>query len=344
MPNPTRAEFHTDKTLTDMSVGWMQDEANFVADRFAPAVYTQDRSGNYVVFNRGDWNRDEMKPRAPSTESEGSGYSLSRDPLNITRKAFHKDTDYVESADADEVLDPEQEAADFVTQKALIHREGMFADGLLAGTAPGTPWSFLAEGVNSGATPDATFDPTSATLNKILRWNDPTSKPLKDMSKGRTRLARSGKRANTLLLTFGVFEALAIHPDILDLIKGGATPGQSAVATENDLARIFHVERVLVMSGIENAAAKGQAESNAFFGGNSALLAYVTPRPGRYTASASYTFTLRNANVDGLSSRGTRLQRLEMPLKTSFRVEIENYTQPKVVAADLGYFFYSIIV
>jgi hypothetical protein len=342
MPNPTYGEFHSDKTLTDMSVAIMGDERGFVADLFAPAVPVLESSGNYVVFNDGDFNRDEMAPRAPSTESEGSGYSLSRDPYSIVRYAVHKDTDYVDAAQADEVLDPEGESNLFVTRKALIKREVLFNAAVLGQTAPGgAGFSYLAKGVASSPTADASFDPTDTgnTNNKVLQWSDPSSKPLHDLSRGRIFLAQSGLRANTGLCTLDVFEALARHPDILDLLAGGATVGNPAIATEELLAKILHVDRLLVMSGIKNAAAKGQAKDNQFIASGIMLLAHVAPNPGKFTPSAVYTMTLRNPGVDGLSAKGTRLQRLELPTQTSFRVEIEQYVAPKIVAPSLGYLF-----
>lgn len=343
MPNPTRAQFHTDQTATDHSVAIMQDGSGFVADKFAPSVYTPDRTGQYVVYEDGDFNRDEMEERGPAQESAGGGYNLSRSPYEIKRFAYHIDTDYVESADADEVLDPEADAIDFVTTKALIRREANFATKLLTPGAPGDIWTHDVDGVAAGATADASFDTTDAANNDRLRWDLANSTPLWDMSKARLAIAKSGLRANTLLLTLDVFEALAIHPDILALISGASQPGNPAIATEADLGRIFHVERVLVMSGIKNAAKKGQTKSNAFIGGAAALLAHVAPNPGKRKASAAYTYTLRNPQVDGLSSLGTRVRRIEMDTKTAFRVEIEQYVDHVPVAPSLGCLFTSIV-
>lgn len=340
MPNPTRAQFHTDKTLTDQSVAISQDMAGFVADQFAPTVYTPDRTGQYVVFDDGDFNRDEMALRGPSTESEGGGYSLSRDSYSIKRKAYHIDTDYVEMADADEVLDPETDAVEYVTIKEMIHREVLFAEAFLTAGNPGDTWTYDVDGVASGATADADFDPAVTAKNDRLKWSLATSTPLWDVSKARVAIAKSGLRANTLLVTYDLLEALLVHPDIQALIDGSTGPGNPAVVDESDLAKIFRVDRFLVMSGIKNAAKKGQTASNQFVASGTALLAYVNPNDARKkAASAAYTYTLRNSKVDGLSEKGTRIQRIELEKTTSFRVEIEQYVAPVVTAKSLGCLF-----
>ncbi|NIT99876.1 MAG: hypothetical protein GWN01_02705, partial [Nitrosopumilaceae archaeon] len=79
--------------MTNIAVAFMQDQQNFVAGRFFPTIPVSKQSDQYYTYNRADWNRDEMKVRAPSTETEGGGYRLSTDSYRCEVLGFHKDID-----------------------------------------------------------------------------------------------------------------------------------------------------------------------------------------------------------------------------------------------------------
>ena len=61
---PSRADVHVDGQLTNLSVAFFQDATNFVADRAFPTVSVQKQTDLYFTWDRGNFNRDEMKLRA----------------------------------------------------------------------------------------------------------------------------------------------------------------------------------------------------------------------------------------------------------------------------------------
>jgi len=321
--NPTVADSHVNAALTAISVAYVQDQTRFVADRVFPVVPVQKQSDRYYIYDRGDFNRDEMELRAPGTESAGAGYRLDNTPTYYAAKySLHKDVPDELLANSDAVLNPMRDATLFLTQKALLKREKMFATNYMAAN-----WTSNFSGVASGQSWSGTT---------ILQWNDANSTPIEDVRKaGTTILERTGFAPNVLVIGKPVYDALADHPDVVDRIKYGQTPGSPASVTLQALASLFDVERVEVMSAIENTANEGLSAAHSFVGGKKALLCYAAPNPGLMTPSAGYTFMWSGlmGGATGQRVRSFRMEHLE-----ATRVEIDTAFDQKLVAADLGFY------
>ena len=79
MPQPTRSDVHVNTPLTAISIAFMQQAQNFVADRVFPNIPVTKQSDLYFVYPKGDWFRRQMEKRAPASESAGSGWDLTTD-------------------------------------------------------------------------------------------------------------------------------------------------------------------------------------------------------------------------------------------------------------------------
>ena len=266
-----------------------------------------------------------MEERAPGTESSGNGYNLDNTPTYYAPvSAMHKDVSDQIRANSDAALDADRDAAIYVTQKAMIKRERDFvANAMTTGV-----WTNEKTGVNSDVT----------TGSEFLIWNDGNSDPIKEIREGvRTTLETTGFSANKLTLSQPVFDALVDHPDIVDRIKYGQTPGAPAIVNEQALAALFGLKEVLVAKAVYNTAAKGQTANNAFIAGNNALLTYTPDNPGLLTPSAGYTFSW--TGWMGATTMGHRIKRFRMEHLESDRVEVQMAYDHNVTGADLGYFF-----
>jgi hypothetical protein len=317
--NPTAGDVHVNTPLTNISIAYLQSAANFVAARVFPNIPVTKQSDLYYTYDRGEFNRDEMEERAPGDESAGGGYKLNADANYFCRiYAFHKDVPDAIRANADSVLSPDREATEYVTQKGLIKREKLWAS------------KYFATGI-------WTTETTPANL-----WDTDTSTPIEDVrGANRTILEMTGYEANTLVLGKAVYDALIDHPDIIDRIKYGQTPGNPAIANVEALMKLFELERIFVMKAIENTAAEGATAAHAFIGGKHALLCYSTPTPGIMTPTAGYTFSW--TGYLGAGAEGNRISRFRMEALKSDRVEIEMAFDQKMVSADLGAFFLDVV-
>ncbi len=325
MPDPYIGQVHVDRPLTNMSVAYIQTQEAFVCGKVFPYVPVDKKSDKYFVYNKDDWFRDDAQVRAPNTESAGGGYDLDNTPsYTCTVYAYHKDIDEQEEANQDIPLNAERDATQFVTRKLLLRQELQFVT------------DYFTTGVWTGGTSgtDVTPSPT---------WDDPTSTPIEDVQAQQLLvLTGTGFETNTFLMGFGVFQKLIRHPDVIDLIKYGAGPGNPATANEAALAKIFNVERVLVSRSVKNTAGKTPGQVNftgALTAGKNALLCYVNPSPGIMQPSAGYIFMWKGISR-GL---GTTIASYRIPMPwlglENVRVEGEIAFQNKVVGADLGVFF-----
>lgn len=336
---PSRGDVHVNRPLTNVSLAFIQSEDAFVADQVFPGIPSGKRSDLYFTYDRGDFNRDEMQERAPGTESAGGTYAIGDDNYFCRVRAFHRDIPDQLRANADAPLALDREATLFVTHKALIKKEILWAAAYFQALDPGDIWTFDVDGA---ATASAAFDPTSAGNNDKVFWNRANSTPIEDVREGkRFVLESTGFRPNQLTLGRAVFDTLVDHPDIVGRLDRGQTPVGPAIANRNALAAMFEVEQVNVMDAIVNTAAKGQANVHSFIGGKHALLSYAPPTPGVMTPSAGYTFNW--TGFMGATEAGTRIKRIRADLLETDRIEIDSAFDQKKVAADLGYIFGGIV-
>jgi len=319
MPQPVAGDVHVNTPLTNISIAFMQDATNFVAAKVFPNIPVTKQSDRYYVYDRGDFNRDEMEERAPGTESAGSGYDLDNTPTYYAPVySFHKDIDDQIRANADSVLAPDREATNFVTMKGMIKREKLWATKYFKATVWDT-------------------DDTPSNL-----WDTASSTPIEDVRLAkRTVLRSTGFEPNTLVLGKKVFDDLQDHPDFVDRVKYGQTGPNPAMVTLMIMAQIFEIDRVLVMKAIENTAAKNATASHSFIGGDHALVVYSAPNPGIMTPTGGYTFSW--TGFLGASPDGARIKRFRMEHLSSDRVEIDMSFDQKLVASEMGYFFEQVV-
>lgn len=324
MPQPTSSQVHVDAILTNISVAYLQRAENFIADKVFPVVPVDKQSDKYFVYSKNDWLRDEARVRTDGTESVGSGYNITTDTYYADVYAIHKDIGDQTRANADAPINVDREAAEFVTHRLLTRREIQFVNDFMTTSKWGTDVAGVA---------------ASPTTGQTIQWSDYTnSDPIEDIEEGKAKiLSTTGFEANTLVLGYDVFRQLKNHPDLVDRIKYTS----SQTITEDMLARMFDIERVLVSKSVKATNAEGASAAYSFTTGKTALLAHVAPNPGILTPSAGYTFSWTGVSQGMGLTIGTSSFRLESLRAT--RVEAELAFDNKVVASDLGYFWNTIV-
>jgi len=324
MPNNVSANtVHVDQLLSNVSVAFQQDASNFVASRAFPIVPVSKQSDKYVVIPRGDFNRDEMQKRADAAQSAGATFQLSDDNYFADVWALHFDLGKQTASNADDAFKLQQNITEFLTRKALIRKEKLFASSFLTTSV----W-----------TTDKTGVPGSPGAGQFKQWNDAASDPIADIRAAATaQQILTGFRPNVLVLGRQVLDALELHPDIIDRVKYG-TQTDVSIASQSHLRQLFQVDEILVMDAIENTADKGVADVHALINGKSALLLYRPSAAGIMTPAAGYTFSWDG--LQGSAGYGTTISREPIPLSGGAeRFEIQMAFAMKKVSADLGTFF-----
>ena len=322
---PGRLDVHVDRPLTNVSIAYIQDAADFIAGEAAPIIPVLKQSDRYFVYKKDDWFRDEAAVRPPESESAGGGYTIDNTPNYFADVwAYHKDVDDYTAANSDVPLRPYEDATQFVTQKLLLGRERVWVNNFFHTGV----WGTDAQGVN-----------TAPSAGQFLQWDQATSTPITDVDNAKGQiLSQTGYEPNTLVVSYPVFIALKNNPSILDRVKYT----QRAVVTEDLLAALFGVKKFLVAKAVINSAKIGATNSFGFLFGNAALLEYVATNPGIKTPSAAYTFAWTGVGPGG-GTFGNIVRRFRIERIRSDRVEGEMSFDLHLTGADLGYFFYEAI-
>ena len=324
MPQPNINSVHVDAILTNISVAYLQNQDNFIADKVFPVIPVDKKSDKFFTYTKNDWFRDEAQRRAGGTESAGGGYGLSTGSYNADVFAFHKDVDDQTLYNADAPLNPLREATEFVTRRLMLRKEIQWNTDFFAGGI----WANDYDGV-SGA----------PSTNEVKQWSDyAASDPIDDIEDAKAGiLSTTGMEANTLVLGYDVFRALKNHPDIVDRIKYTS----SQTVTADMLAAMFDVPRVIVSKAVKATNNEGATGAYAFTSGKKALLCHVAPTPGLLTPSAGYSFSWTGVSGGLGATIGTSQFRMES-LKAD-RIEAEMAFDNKVIASDLGWFWDSVV-
>jgi len=332
------ADVYISRPLTNLSIAYAQDQTQFVADRIFPIVPVGKQADKYWKYDRDSWNRSLMKKRADNAESQGAGFGTTTDTYFAHVWALHVDIGDQTRANVELPMDMDRDATNFLTLQGFLRRELTFAETYMKAGV----WSFSYDGVPNGATAAVTLNPTDGANNNILQWNDAASTPIEDVRRAKTYIMlRTGIKPNKMVLGQQAYDALVDHPDIIDRIKYGQTPGAAAQVNKTTLAALFELEEVVVGGAIQNTAEEGATETNAFILGKHALLLYAPRRAGLLTPSAGYTFVWNK--YLGNSTGALEVSKIRVNLRKADRIEGETAFDQRLVAPDLGFFFNGIV-
>lgn len=336
MPILSPSSVHVDQALTDVSIAFLQ-RGTYLHNRMFPPIPVPFQTGKYFTLPRGYFNRISMRERAPGETAARGTYAQETQTFNCKVFALAHDVADEVRGNADVAINIDLQATEFLTTQAALFREKAWATRYFQ---PGV-WSTTIAGVASGAGSGAAGAPGAG---QTLRWDDANSDPIKVIKAQCTNVEQStGLRPNKMAISRAVLDALTEHPDIIDRIKYGQTPGSPAIANLEILAQIFGLQEVVVGSAVENAAAEGLADNHQFILSKSVLLAHAAPSPGIMTASAGYTFVWQDATVGVKQGLGIKRARNPDPTANADIFWIEDSFEQKVVSPDLAVFLHNVI-
>lgn len=316
MAQPNPSDRHVDTALTNISVAYMQEDMPVAMRAFLP-VPVKKQSDVFFEYDRGFWSRIIAEKRAPGTESAGGGYKLNQLPYRAEKFSVHIDTPWESSENEDRPpLDVQMDDTDWVTEQTKLRDE--------------KDWATIAftTGVWTGST-------TGGDITPGVLWSTGGSTPIQDIRAQRNSVKqKTGRRPNVLVIGVDVMAVLEDHADIVDRIKHV----MKGVVTEDILAELFRLDEVIVAELTETTSDEGVTpEVQAFIASaKDALLLYRPRRPGLRTPAAGYTFQWTGAT--GAVS-GRRIKRWFSDDRDSWRTELDEYVDFKIVAPLLGVFF-----
>lgn len=296
-----------DPALSNVSVKYTNSA--FIADMILPVVKVSKQTGKYYIYDKSNLRID-ATTRAAGAGANEIDFGLSTDSFSCDDHALKSFVADEIQDQAEAALNPLIDETETITEKLMLDRENNAATLL---------------------TTAANFTNTSA-LSGTSQWSDySNSDPIGDVRTARTAIhAATFKKPNTMILGKQVFDYLCEHPQIIERIKYSAL----GVVTEELLARIFQVEKVLVGEAGKNTANEGQTDALSYVWGKNVIIAYIAPRVGLKTLTLGVTFEY--------ASREVKRWRDEDREGTYVRVGKDNYVQ-KLIAETAGYLYRTVV-
>jgi hypothetical protein len=326
MPQPTRSDVHVNKPLTNISIAYIQKAQDFVADKVFPIVPVMKQSDRYFRYTKDYWFRTAAAKRAPASESAGSGFQVDNTPSYFADVwALHQDIDDQTRTNADVPLDLDRDSVLFITQNLLLRREIEFVNAYMAANV----WTGGPGGI----------DYNVGTAAGSIQWDAAGSNPMQTVDFIKQYIkSQTGYLPNTLVLTPDVFFALRNNASVLDRIKYT----QRGIVSEDLLAALFGVDKILIASAVQNTAQEGKTGAFSYLVQNVALLVYANPAPSIMQPSGGYIFSWQG--LFGAGAQGNRIMSFRMEHLKADRVEGEMAFAMKLVSPDVGCFLTNVLV
>jgi len=327
---PDMRDAYVEPELTNLSVGFLQAESDFVASAFCPHVPVDQVSGKFPNFPRGWWYRDDMEKRADGAVSAGGGYGITYLDFLCEVWAWHTKVGPQLRANT-RTIDLDRQAAALCAQKALLNREVQFMS------------TFFKDGV--WTTQYTGADTTPDAADEVLTWKDTDAQPIDQLDAAihaQIKLVGPSYRPNKMLIGDELWRTMKNHPNVINRVNSGQTPGGPAQVTLANIAALLELDEVRVARVIKTTSAETPTEAASTYDfiseQDSLLLAHVPSSPGVLTPSAMYQF-----DWTGYSPAGARMRRWQdVPTMADF-YEIEQAYDMKVVAADLCVWFHDML-
>ena len=280
-----KGAFKPHTALTNMALSYYQNAANYFARAIFPVCPVTLSSDNYYIFDKEDLLRDnwQRKPAygkvMPAVLSEHTEtYNCQVDQMIMGIDQIRQ-TDLQRRQGPSLARNPKQQRTKTIAEQANIHQDIQFANAYFKKGAWNDEWT----GVDS----------TSVSGKQFIKFSNDNSDPITFIDQRKTAMHEAtGRTPNRLAIGANVFNALKAHPGILERVKYGGTTANPASITENVLAQLFGVEKLVVLKSIYNKADQGADADMNFIGDpNALLLAYATSAPSIDEPSAGYIFT-----------------------------------------------------
>jgi hypothetical protein len=259
-----------DPLLTDVSSAYVPDEEGCIADRLFPNLKFSQYTGKL-----GGYGKNHL--RIENTVIGGKGKYRQVETITRTTQNFdiegHGLSDIVTKQDYKNVTDPfdaEKDATMGLTTVLLLEKEKGLADSL-ANTSVMTQ---------------------NITLAGTSQFSDFTnSDPLGVVADGKIAVRNGcGAIVNTMILEYSVAEKLRYHPQLLDIL--GFKFARPGGLSDDELAKAFKVDKVLIPNAMYNSSKEGQAAVLVPVWGKHVILAVVPDTAKKYQISLGYNIRL----------------------------------------------------
>ena len=268
--------------LTTISTAYFQSKTDGALNYF-PSVPVSLSSSFFYKFDKASLLRDNVQRKPILGKVDPTVIASDTDSYQCLPEQIILGYDEINQSDilrtgAPGMMDLRKSKAKIIAEQIYIHQNKMFAREFFNADAWGnvkTGGSSIGSGVD------------------FVQFDNSNSDPIGLIQSTITDIKRTtGRKPNKLGLGQRVFDALIKNEDIKERVIYGGTTANPALVTENVLAQVLGVEKIIVFDSVWNSADLGAEENMEFIcDENSMLLVYAAPTPAIDTPTAGYTFT-----------------------------------------------------
>jgi hypothetical protein len=310
-----------DQYLTTFAVAYRQKQDQFIAPQASTPVSVLNESDKYAVFPRGYFLRDEAKVRPLGGRPPQVGYKVGQGQYLAEEWALEHTIDDRQRRNAAQPFDLDESGMMLLEGKQLIRQDRIWVDKFWG---PGK-WS-IDLAVGNGTDP-GTFVP----------FNDVASDPVETVDTYRNLFrAATGFVPNVLILGVNTRAVLKTNASMVERVKYT----QTGIITNQLLASMFEVEKVLEAGAIYNAAEEGAEDDFQFIADmDGMLLLYIEPTARMDAPTAIARFAWTGLIPGAMNELGGVFNRGRDDRAYSDWIHSRNAFDIKQVAADLGMWF-----
>lgn len=310
MPIATGRDFYPDTVLSNVAINYQPN--GLVAPDVAPIVTVNKQSGYFPVWDMADTLRVENDRRAPATEANVITRGVSNSTYFCQNYALKEKLPLEDRENMDGAYQYELRAGrvQYLTSKLTLNWEMRLASLCTNAANLG--------GFSSAATP----------------WNNTAADPAADIWQAIESIqSNTGYKPNSILFSREAWNNFRKHGNVCHLCWGNAGEGKPRYASQDQVAAMFELDRVLVSQADYNKNAEGlTAEMTTVWGAN-VLIYYAPMTPSLAEPSFMYSFRWRRPEIPDMQAE-------VHPFDTRTKceeVEVGYYQDEKITAQNLGY-------
>jgi hypothetical protein len=297
---------HSNTFLSNMSVQYANDE--YIGERLIPVVSVDKRSNDFAVYPKRE--RLEYPDDALGSRSHANELDESRTTDNYSVKDYG--------------------LQNFLSNETLENQDPIFDEMMDLTEAVNEGMAFKREiRLATILTTAANFSGNTVTLAGADQWDSGAGgNPIKDIQTAKAALWQG--RGATMLLAYcslQVFNVLARHPTILDLLKYQ----RSGIAQRTELATILGFDDLLVGAARKQTANQGQTASYSRIWGLDFGMVRVAKRASKRSAHFASLFRMNGDPVT------TQWFDASLGKSGGHYAKVGVSEDAKIVAGDTGY-------
>ena len=309
MPNSTGRELHIDRLLSQMAIGFADND--YIAASIAPVVTVGKQSDMYSVFSRADAYRVENDKRSPGTEANRITRTISSDTYFAHNYALKGQITLEDRQNADPVYRQNlwNDETEYLVNKLMLNWEVRVAAIVNATANVGS-----SAGVASEWDAAASSDPIGDLQVAMDNVQDLT-----------------GQRPNRLVFGLDAWRSIRRNDQILNRIFG--TNNGGGFANQQQIANLLEVEKIHIGQAYRNTANEAQAEVLAKVWGDNVAAIYTPPAPSRKKPSFMYSYRWADGTLPNMQA-----ERHAYDTKTKTEeVEVGYYQDEKVTGSEYAF-------